>query len=185
MRASDSVIELRVEKAEQLYHTLDALPFRERDLDSEAEEYIVSWARELPQKTNIRIQIHMSAAEAAREQARALVPAIQGYFRYRADIASGDLRQLFRIGRLSLIIGLTVLAVCLAAVQFLSRLPADDPLAGYLREGLIILGWVANWRPIEIFLYEWWPIARRRSLLNRLAAARIELVPDSRANGPD
>jgi hypothetical protein len=44
-------------------------------------------------------------------------------------------------------------------------------------EGLIILGWVANWRPLEIFLYEWWPIARRRNLYARLAAAEIALNP--------
>ena len=32
------------------------------------------------------------------------------------------------------------------------------------------------WRPMEIFLYEWWPLARERRLLRRLAAARIEVV---------
>jgi hypothetical protein len=42
-----------------------------------------------------------------------------------------------------------------------------------LREGLILLGWVANWRPIEIFLYEWWPIVRHRNLLRRLSQAQI------------
>lgn len=34
---------------------------------------------------------------------------------------------------------------------------------------------VANWRPIEIFLYDWWPLARRRDLFRRLAAAKVEL----------
>jgi hypothetical protein len=42
---------------------------------------------------------------------------------------------------------------------------------------LIIFGWVANWRPTEIFLYEWWPIVRRRNLYRRLSQARIELRP--------
>ena len=41
-------IELRVDKIAQPFHSLDPFPFRERDLDREAEEYIVSWARELP-----------------------------------------------------------------------------------------------------------------------------------------
>ena len=40
-----------------------------------------------------------------------------------------------------------------------------------MRKSLTLLGWVANWRPIEIFLYDWWPIARRRDLYRRLAAA--------------
>ena len=35
-------IELRIEDVSQLFHTLDPFPFRERDLDKEAEEFIVS-----------------------------------------------------------------------------------------------------------------------------------------------
>jgi hypothetical protein len=44
-----------------------------------------------------------------------------------------------------------------------------------IEEGLIILGWVANWRPIEIFLYDWWPIVRHRNLLLRLANAEVAI----------
>ena len=39
----DDVIELRVDNIDQLFHTLDPFPFRERDLDGEAEEYIVNY----------------------------------------------------------------------------------------------------------------------------------------------
>ena len=39
------VIELRVDKIAQLFHSLDPYPFRERDLDKDAEDYIVGWAR--------------------------------------------------------------------------------------------------------------------------------------------
>ena len=43
----------------------------------------------------------------------------------------------------------------------------------YWIEGLIILGWVALWRPMEIFLYEWWPILRERNLYRHLATAEV------------
>jgi hypothetical protein len=46
-----------------------------------------------------------------------------------------------------------------------------------VEESLLILGWVANWRPLEIFLYDWWPLTRRRDLYRRLAAAAVELRP--------
>jgi hypothetical protein len=42
-------------------------------------------------------------------------------------------------------------------------------------EGLLILGWVALWRPTEALLYDWWPLARRRTLLRRLASIPIEV----------
>jgi hypothetical protein len=51
------------------------------------------------------------------------------------------------------------------------------PLGRVIEESLTIFGWVANWRPIEIFLYDWWPIVRRRNLYQRLSAAQVELRP--------
>ncbi len=39
------------------------------------------------------------------------------------------------------------------------------------------VGWVANWRPMEIFLYDWWPLSRKRHRYERLAIAELEIVP--------
>ena len=115
-----SVIEVQVEKIGQLFHTLDPMPFRDRDLDREAEEYIVSWARELPSKHPLRILIHIPASEAVGEQASQLEQALRRYFAYRADTMTGELKELFRIGRYSLLIGIVVLAACLTLGHFLT-----------------------------------------------------------------
>ena len=88
-----------------------------------------------------------------------------------------ELKELFRIGRISLAIGLCVLAACSMAGRLVSGLLGPGYLGGFFGEGLIILGWVANWRPIQIFLYDWWPLVRRRKLLRRLAKATIEIAP--------
>jgi len=45
---TEDLIELRVDEIAQLFHTQVPIPFRERDLAREAEEFIVGWARELP-----------------------------------------------------------------------------------------------------------------------------------------
>ncbi len=172
-----STIELKVEKVSQLFDTLDPFPFRERDLDREAEEYIVGWARELPRKQNIRIVLHLPQQEAQSEHAKDLAKAFRTFFLYRADVLSNELRELFRVGRFSLAIGLAVLAICVFAGGAVSSAFHQSEVARFIDEGLVILGWVANWRPIEIFLYEWWPLVRRRSLYRRLAAASLELAP--------
>jgi hypothetical protein len=52
-----------------------------------------------------------------------------------------------------------------------------EPLASIISESLIIVGWVANWKPIEIFLYEWWPIRRQISLYERLRDAEVSIRP--------
>ena len=172
-----ATIEVKVEKVSQLFDTLDPFPFHQRDLDREAEEFIVGWARELPRKRAIRIVVHLPAAEAKTEQAKEVGAAFASYFLYRAEIVTSDLKELFRIGRFSLLIGMVVLAICIVAGRILSTAFRGFEIARFFNEGLIILGWVANWRPIEIFLYEWWPLVRRRNLYRRLAVARVNLAP--------
>jgi hypothetical protein len=171
--APETTIEIRVEEIGQLFNTLDPFPFRERDLDREAEDFIVGWARELPGDKPLRIAVHLPMKEAESEKARELEAAMRSYFTYRADAVGRDLNELFRVGRFSLLIGLGVLALCMILRAELGR---SAGFAGILGEGLLILGWVANWRPVEIFLYDWWPLRRRRNLYRRLAGASVALI---------
>ena len=172
-----AIIEVQVDKVGQLFDTLDPMPFREKDLDREAEDYIVGWARELPRKAPIRIVVHMPASEASGDYARMLGQAVGRYFNYRSDALTKDLKELFRVGRYSLCVGLVVLAACITSGGLILRSPWSGEFGPLLNEGLIILGWVANWRPIEIFLYDWWPIIRHRNILRRLARAEIVIAP--------
>jgi hypothetical protein len=175
-----STIALRVETISQLFHTLDASPFREKDLDKDAEEYIVSWARELPNDQPLRISVHLPKTEAATPEAQEFGAAIAQYFRYRAEVTTLELKEFFRIGRRVLVIGVVVLAASVIVSQTVATKLTPAPVARLVEESLIIFGWVANWRPIEIFLYDWWPIVRRRNLFHRLSQAIIELKPDPR-----
>lgn len=175
-----NAIEVRVEEIAQLFDTLDPFPFRERDLDKHAEEYIVGWARELPRNRSIKIIIHVPEDELRSEHANQLGEALSRYFNYRAEVVGRDLNELFRVGRQSLLIGVVVLAVCVLTARAVTAGLGSESLGGIMRESLIILGWVANWKPIEIFLYAWWPLARRRNLYRRLAAASVELRPIER-----
>ena len=93
--------------------------------------------------------------------------------------------QLFRIGRRSLAIGIPILIACFVAARFAAGYLLENPVQRLVEESLLILGWVANWRPLEIFLYDWWPLARRRDLYRRLAAAAVELRPYASASLQD
>lgn len=168
-------IEIRLARVSQLFNMLDPFPFRERDLDPEAEDYIVGWARELSRRLPLRIVVHLPPDEAQSEAGRGIPEALAHFFAYRHQVTAGELKELFRIGRWSMFIGLSVLAMCLLLAQAVAGRLGEGGLARFVEESLIIVGWVANWRPIEIFLYEWWPIARRRDLLARLANARVEV----------
>ncbi len=166
-------IELRVEHLSQMFDTLDPFPFAERDLDPEAEAYIVNWARELPRGIPLAIIVQMPSAEAKTPEAKKLPDAIRHYFETRAARKAAEKKDLFRIGRVYLAIGIAALVVCLSASQLAAAQFGDSAFSAFLEEGLIIVGWVANWKPLEIFLYDWWPLVRARRLHLRLATAHV------------
>ena len=53
----------------------------------------------------------------------------------------------------------------------------SDTLGRIMQEGLLILGWVAMWRPLQIFLYEWWPIRTEARICDRLTAMPVRVLP--------
>ena len=173
--AAAEAIELRVNAINQLFHSLDPFPFREKDLDKEVEEYIVSWAREISPDQPIKIVIQLPEKEVHTKAASELAEGFARYFSYRADLLQRELNELHRVGRRFLAIGMTILVACLVLSQIAGRYLAEGPFRSLVEQSLPILGWVANWRPLEIFLYEWWPLARRRDLYRRLSAAPLEI----------
>ena len=168
-------IELSIRDIGQLWQSLDPLPFRERELDAEVEAWLVGSVAEMAHRGPIEILVKLPQGEAERDEAAHVAEAFRNHFLYRAEVVSGELRELFRNGRAFLALGLAVLAGCTLAAQLVARLPGVV-FGRFFEEGLIILGWVANWHPIQIFLYGWQPLVRRRRILRRLAEASVRLV---------
>ena len=178
-KVAENLIEIRVNDIAQLFHTLDPFPFREKDLAVEAEDYIVSWAREMPNNRPFKIVVHIPDNESQKAASPDLVEAFNRYFSGRAVVVQGDLNELFRIGRRSLVIGASILAACFLLAHLVGSHLTEPAFKRLAEESFLILGWVANWRPLEIFLYDWWPLARRRDLYNRLSVGTVELWPYS------
>ena len=175
-----NAIEIRLSSIAQLFDTLDPSPFRQKDLDRDTEDFIVGWARELHTDLPFTIVVHLPERELAKQEAKEIAPAITGFFAYSAQEIGLELKELLRLGRRSLAIGVAVLVASIVASQTVAANLEPRPLGKVLEESLILFAWVANWRPIEIFLYDWWPIARRRRLYRKLAAAKVELKPYKR-----
>jgi len=166
-------IEVFVDRIEQLFNSMDPSPFHERDLDDDAEEFIVGWAREFPRRDSVSLVVHVNQLPAHADAEHLLETAVHNYFAYRAKLNRLEFRYLLKQGRTSLIIGLTFLAVCMITSQLLRR--QEETLSIVIREGLIIAGWVAMWRPMEIFLYEWWPLRRKGRLYQKLSRMHVEI----------
>ena len=111
-----------------------------------------------------------------------LADAIHEYFAQRALGSRRQLRELFRRGRISLAIAVVFLAVALAASDLIGSI-SERRFAAVFREGLLIGGWVAMWRPLEVFLYDWWPIRAEARLSERLSTMPVSIEHEPRASG--
>ena len=169
------VIEVRVNELRQLFNAIDPSPFHERDLDPRAEEFIVEWSRDYPNDAALALVVHPERAAGLPDEAVVLRDAVHEYFKRRAATTRRTLRELFRRGRISLIIGLAFLSASVATGDAVAAAYEGSQVAGLLREGLLIGGWVAMWRPIEIFLYDWWPIRGEIRLFDRLSTMPVRI----------
>jgi hypothetical protein len=168
------IVEIRLEQIMQIFDNHDPYPFRERSLDQAVEAYIVGHTENLPARRRIHLVVHLPRREADSPAAGQLAQAVASHFSERANETQRSLSALFRVGRRALLIGVTVLALSLIVVRLTDNLPGAR-FPKLFAEGLTIFGWVANWRPMEIFLYDWWPIARQRNLYRRLSQAEVSV----------
>lgn len=164
-----ATIEMRLGSAAQLFNSMDPSPFHERDLDHDAEAFIVGWARELPAEAEIRLLVTLRSREepAVGERIR---DSVRNYFAARESSLRRELRLLLSEGRTALGIGLAFLGLTLTLARLV---PADVAWGGIVREGLTICGWVGMWRPLEIHLYRWWPLLREVRLHRRLSRSEV------------
>jgi hypothetical protein len=169
------LIEVRVRELRQLFDAIDPSPFRDKDLDPDAAEFIVDWSKDAPRNTPLALLVHVDRPAGFSNEADVLRDAVHQYFRLRAERCRRDLRQLFRRGRISLAIGLAFLATVVGLGDLVARSSHHKRLAEVLREGLLIGGWVAMWRPLEVFLYDWWPIRADARVFDRLAAMPVRI----------
>src|SRR5215472_16176946 len=170
-----AVIKIHVSELKQLFDAIDPSPFRDRDLDPKAEEFIVGWAKDLPRDATLALVVDLDREAGLPDESAVLREAIHEFFRHRAETQRQRLRELLRVGRTSLVIGLIALAGAIALGDFLATLIKSSRIGEIVRESLTIGGWVSMWRPLEVFLYDWWPIRNEARLSDRLAAMPVRI----------
>lgn len=169
-----SCIDIGVSHSRQLFDGRDPAPFRERDLDDDAVEYILAAAQEIPRTQPLAIVVTIAEETEPRLAPEAIVSAVRAHFRSELVQIQRRLREHIRRGQMILGVGLTVLVVFLTLAELTASFPAG-PLREILREGFVITGWVAMWRPLEVLLYDWWPLVYERRHVSRVLEADVSV----------
>jgi len=170
-KANTVAVELRLDRISRLYNSLDPAPFHEKELEVAADDYIVGSAEDAGRP--IRLVIMLPDTELSRPEAAQVPTSIRHHFVLRRDSERRLLRGMWWRGRMTLLIGIIFLAACLFARSLL--LGSSSTTAHIVAEGLLIVGWVAMWGPLDIFLYGWWPIYSRYKLFERLTHLAVEM----------
>jgi len=174
---------VRVQALGQLFDSLDPSPSHEKDVSPKVEEYIVDSVHELAAKAPLALMVHIEQAEDLPDDGAFIGDAIRGHFARRARLLQRKLRRLLRRGVVSLAIGVAFLVAVLLIRTFVGQMMGERPLTALFRESLLIVVWVAMWRPLEIFLYDWWPIVGERRLHDRLSRIPVRIVFGSTEHG--
>lgn len=177
---SSAAVSIHIHDLSQLFNSLDPSPFWDRDLDRAAAEFIEEeFSEKLSAETwNLYVHAHDGGTSP-----RDLQTAIENYYGRMASSARRALREHLWSGEWTLVAGMLVFLLSMAVRSMLGKLIGTLPQM--LDEGLIILAWLALWRPAEMLLYEWMPLRRKEQLFERLARIRVFVRPDAQARSLD
>lgn len=169
--ASAATVSIHVRNLAQMFNSLDPSPFWDRDLDRDAAEFI---EEEFSEKLSAQTwHLHVYTQEGG-ALAADLQPALEHYYERLANSARYRLRDEMRRGQLALLVGLGIFLVSMTIRSILAGLIGGSA-PRMLDEGLIIIAWLALWRPAEWLVYGWAPLHRKRGLYERLAAIRVSV----------
>jgi len=168
-------LDVHVGAQHQLFNAMDPAPFRQRDLAGDVATYIEEWAEEIDPKVQIGIRVTLTVTVPGRDDSALIRDALHENFERRASEQRRLLRKLFRDGRISLAIGIAFVALAIAIAEAASAVIPNPRTAQLVEDSVVIGAWVALWQPINIFLYDWWPIRASVKLYERLARASVEL----------
>jgi hypothetical protein len=161
------VVIIEVRDACQLFNSLDPSPFRERDLDRDAAAFIEGEVKDLPRRDPVRLVIR--GPRDADDRLAHAPQAVSNYFALHARTTRELLRNTLREGRFSLVIGLAFVAVVILVSRLVLSVIPTGTIASTIVDSLTIVSWVAMWHPVELLLYDWWPIRATARHYQRLA----------------
>ena len=148
--------------------------YRKRTLKADAEEFIVEEAEALPRKAAINMKVHLAFSDIKCKDD--IAPAIHRHFCYRREQSQKKYKRILQYGWRILFIALGLLAVIFSLTEIAIRFMPDNRIVLFIRESFIIFGWVALWRPLDLLLYDWYPVKTDINLYYRLEHSNVQVI---------
>jgi hypothetical protein len=174
VRPSTQQFAIRVGSIDQLFWEFDARPVPERTLSGDARWSLLDeWERVRASKPSC-LTIYAPESERAETDEDAIRAAV----RRSLHKASGPLRQIEPLSRQEKIaarIGIVVLFLSIVVSTAIDRVSEDVVVEGFA-QGILVVGWVALWRPAERFVVEVLPHVFNRRRIAEFADIDVRFV---------
>lgn len=167
-------IEIKVVTLDDLFDEHDPAPYMVRDLDSSIMDYISGCVLEITPEFVGKLRIYTEDFFDL-DRKDIFTKAIHDFFHLKAHMEKIKLQQVFKRGLFSLVIGLIFLNSAIFA-SFYIHTKSPEFWTAFLKEGLHLLGWVSMWKPINLFLYDWWEPLQDMKVYKNLGKVDVEIV---------
>ncbi|WNY24671.1 hypothetical protein [Methanolapillus millepedarum] len=171
------VIEIELGSIEQIYNHMDPSPFYDKELDFNAEQYILSSVEEIPLKKEALLVIYVQTKKLTEKRETILKDSIHRHFERKFKSLDRQAHKKTRRVGYSAIFGIAFLGLCLTLSYKLTTQTAADSYYQILGQGLVVIGWVALWDPTEYFLFDWWDPRKEIAECKKISKIAIEVIP--------
>ena len=163
------LIEVSLDKYEDLFNEWDPAPFKRRDMDPDLHNFLETCESDIPDHEAIEIHFVLPAAVENTLKEENARTGLSNYFAYEMASLHGDLRrEIKRSGMYLLIaIGLLFLATLLGRV---TQAPFGFSV---LKEGITIGAWVFTWEAISTFFFRRFKMIRHKKQWARLSRCPV------------
>ena len=169
-------LDIHIDTETQLFNSMDPAPFRRRELDPAVVDYIIAFAEKGPVSADLGLAIRLDSAPSEVNVEAIVADAVCENFRRMAAERRRALRRLFHDGRISLVIGIGFVALSIAIGEGLAAYIGTSNRAQVVVDTFVIGSWVALWHPVNIFLFDWWPLRREARLYDRLSLMTVKVA---------
>jgi hypothetical protein len=153
---------IRLPSIDALFWDFDARPVAERTLSGDVRWYLLDEWERVRHAEPSHLTIYAPEADRGETDEDAVGEAIRASLRK----SSGPLRRIDPLSRqekVSASIGVAVLLICVVSSTAIDQATSNVFISG-ISQGILLVGWVALWRPAERFVVEVMPhvVNRRR-----------------------
>jgi len=172
-RSNSYEINLSLSNYEEIYNPYDYSQYRKRDMDEYFLDYIYEESLGIPLKYNVKLSFHIKKEIYDEEKTKNLKNAIKNNFKWRVEILSKKIKELYNKAILLFLAGLLFLGLTMI---FTTSVESVGSFFDIFVESLSIIWWVFLWDLIELLAFDLTKLLKKRRFLKRLVGSKVEFV---------